>query len=601
MNWRKCFIFKIKILNTRLNNGGKMIASKKRGSLTKANFTRFGLFFVFILFISNSYSQIKQDLKKDYLSKPHESAENIRLHPVTKEKTTTPAYYFSSERFFAAQVNVDPSGNNIVGDAANEPSIAVDLNNSDRMAIGWRQFETIENSFRQAGYGYTTNGGETWTFPAIIEPELFRSDPVLDSDAEGNFYYNSLSINPYTCDVFKSTDGGKTWGEPVYARGGDKQWMVIDKTDGPGKGNVYSFWTSAFTICDSGFFTRSVNNGLSYNECIEVPKEPYWGTLAVGPEGELYILGFGENEYILAKSSNAKYPDQEVFWDFTTDVNLEGTIHAFGSGSPNPRGLLGQAWVAVDNYSDSYKGNLYALCSVQPYAKSDPLEVMFARSTDGGETFSEAVKINDDEEGAWQWFGTMSVAPNGRIDVVWLDTRNDPGGVNSELFYSFSFDAGESWAPNEKLSESFDPHIGWPQQNKMGDYFHMVSENDKVHLAWAATFNGEQDVYYGRITPDIVGVEESLMGSPEEFLLLTNYPNPFNGETTIKYHLPYKTNVKVELFNVLGQKLATLLEKEEGPGYNTLSLSSDDLESGVYFYRLSSDTFSVMEKLIVLK
>src|SRR3954469_22447477 len=59
------------------------------------------------------------------------------------------------------QVNVNSLGQDIVGDAANEPSIAVDPTNPNRMAIGWRQFNTISSNFRQAGVA--TNGGQTWT------------------------------------------------------------------------------------------------------------------------------------------------------------------------------------------------------------------------------------------------------------------------------------------------------------------------------------------------------------------------------------------------------------------------------------------------------
>jgi hypothetical protein len=94
----------------------------------------------------------------------------------------------------------------------------------------------------------------------------------------------------------------------------------------------------------------------------------------------------------------------------------------------------------------------------------------------------------------------MSVAPNGRIDVIWLDTRDNPGTFLSALYYSNSMNGGETWLPNKRLSDFFDPHVGWPNQNKMGDYFDMESVNDGVHLAWAATFNGEQDVYYSFIT-----------------------------------------------------------------------------------------------------
>ncbi len=134
---------------------------------------------------------------------------------------------------------------------------------------------------------------------------------------------------------------------------------------------------------------------------------------------------------------------------------------------------------------------------------------MFARSTDGGVNWSSAIKINDDPgTSAYQWFGTMSVAPNGRIDVIWLDTRDNPGSNISALYYSNSNDGGTTWSQNERLSEYFDPHVGWPQQQKMGDYFHMVSDNNGANLAWAATFNGEQDVYYSYIADTtIVPVE----------------------------------------------------------------------------------------------
>ena len=62
------------------------------------------------------------------------------------------------------QVNVDALGQNIEGDAANEPSIAIDPTDPCKMAIGWRQFDTIESDFRQAGWGYSHDKGETWTF-----------------------------------------------------------------------------------------------------------------------------------------------------------------------------------------------------------------------------------------------------------------------------------------------------------------------------------------------------------------------------------------------------------------------------------------------------
>src|SRR5437016_1146048 len=67
--------------------------------------------------------------------------------------------------FISRQVNVDLNGMNITGDAANEPSIAVDPTNGSKIVIGWRQFNSVSSNFRQSGYGYTSDGGMTWTFP----------------------------------------------------------------------------------------------------------------------------------------------------------------------------------------------------------------------------------------------------------------------------------------------------------------------------------------------------------------------------------------------------------------------------------------------------
>ena len=71
--------------------------------------------------------------------------------------------------FISHQVNVDASGNNILGDAANECTISVDPTNGNKMTIGWRQFNDVTSNFRQGGWGYTTDGGLTWTFPGVFK------------------------------------------------------------------------------------------------------------------------------------------------------------------------------------------------------------------------------------------------------------------------------------------------------------------------------------------------------------------------------------------------------------------------------------------------
>src|SRR6516225_11216538 len=112
--------------------------------------------------------------------KPLEKYDNPPA-PYIYRLETSPRMISQFGGFISYQVNVDQNGQNILGDAANEPSIAVDPTNPSKMVIGWRQFNTVLSNFRQGGWGYTSDGGVHWTFPGVLENNVFRSDPVLYS------------------------------------------------------------------------------------------------------------------------------------------------------------------------------------------------------------------------------------------------------------------------------------------------------------------------------------------------------------------------------------------------------------------------------------
>jgi hypothetical protein len=395
------------------------------------------------------------------------------------------------------QVNVGALGGNIPGDAANEPSIAVDPTAPNRMVIGWRQFDTIQSNFRQAGWGYSHDGGRTWTFPGVIQPGVFRSDPVLGASASGEFHYCSLR-GDFSVQFFKSPDHGLTWGPPLSAFGGDKQWFTIDTTGGPGHGNIYMSWSTAAGCCGTNILTRSTDGANSFLTPVGIFANPVWGQLESTSAGTLFVAGMAKGTFLVVGASNAWNPAQSPVFDVGDFVALGGTLE-FGGG-PNPGGLLGQANFTIDRSGGPTAGYLYLLCSVDPPG-ADPLDVMFARSTNGGVSWDPPVRVNDDAPGNWQWFGTMSAGPSGRIDVVWNDTRNSGVENVSQLFHASSTDGGATWSANVALGPPWNSHVGWPNQQKIGDYYDMSSDLLGADLAYAATYNGEQDVYHLRIGP----------------------------------------------------------------------------------------------------
>src|SRR4029077_5995033 len=343
--------------------------------------------------------------------------------------------------FISYQVNVNSSGQNIVGDAANEPSICVDPTNPMRMTIGWRQFDNVSSNFRQAGWAYTTDGGTSWTFPGVLENNVFRSDPVLNSDGTGRFFYLSL-LQSFFDNMWRSLDGGQTWTDIASADGGDKEWFTIDNTNSSGHGFQYQSWSTSGNNFGGRQFTRSVDGGFTWLDPINIPHSPAWGTLDVDSSGNLFLGGVNLNtgQIWCVRSMSAKNGAVTPTFDQSTAVNLGGGIST--GDVINPAGLTGQVFLAVDRSGTSTNDNIYMLASVRPAGAGNSADVMFVRSSNGGLSFSSPRRINDDpvNQAKWHWFGALSVAPNGRIDVVWLDSRNAANNTDSQLFYSYSAD-----------------------------------------------------------------------------------------------------------------------------------------------------------------
>src|SRR5881275_1937002 len=243
-------------------------------------------------------------------NEPLEKYDNPPAPP--RKIETSPRMISQFGVFTSYQANVDATGQNIVGDAANECSISVDPTDGNKMAIGWRQFDNVTSNFRQAGWGYTTDGGITWTFPGVLQDNVFRSDPVTSSDEIGQFFYLSLRSDGFSffCDdMWGSTNGGQTWtmlSAKQGAGGGDKQWFTIDKTGGPGHG--FQYQSSDTATCNGNpsnlIFNRSTDAGVAWQAPVGIPNSPQIGTLDVDTNGNLFVGGAETSGFGCDRSRN---------------------------------------------------------------------------------------------------------------------------------------------------------------------------------------------------------------------------------------------------------------------------------------------------------
>src|SRR5690606_11187773 len=96
-------------------------------------------------------------------------------------------------------------------------------------------------------------------------------------------------------------------------------------------------------------------------------------------------------------------------------------------------------------------------------------------------------------------------------------------------------------------------------------------------------------------------VENDLNNLPTEYAIEQNYPNPFNPSTEIRYQLPENAHVKIEVYDILGSLVSTLINEEMEAGYHSITFNAGSLSSGVYFYQIKSSEFTATKKLILLK
>ncbi len=185
-----------------------------------------------------------------------------------------------------------------------------------------------------------------------------------------------------------------------------------------------------------------------------------------------------------------------------------------------------------------------------------------------------------------------------------LNTGGD-GGFS--IFDSDGFSAADKW-------QALSGGIGKPKAGagdisnvtSSGPYTIPVDYSIDVAFAVAAALNKDElktaietaRIKYGGIVSD---VEENHAGDPLSFSVSQNYPNPFNPNTVINYTIPHNSYVTLKIFDVLGNEISTIKNEFENAGKYEVNFNGSRLASGIYFYKITADNFSLTKKMILMK
>ncbi len=402
---------------------------------------------------------------------------------------------------------------------ATEPDIAVDPADSRRMIVA-----AITGVFKdgtEVPYPafHSADGGLSWQRSKGLPPS-HSGDPAIEMDGKGNVFLSTLDAStrdgtPVGIVVARSTDGGQSFPAVTYAMdpatpfafpdgsteslcGEDGNFfdypkLAVDRGEAsPHANNLYliangiNFDLDGDGTCESAshVFIRSRDAGLHWESGQSIPgMRQYTSSIGIAADGTLYISDPTLNT---------------PFCPTGTGIALRKSVDGGGSFLPTTCVLAspatfqpGPTWTATD---PGDAGRVYIAFSAALAGSGEGEHVWVIRSADAGATWSAPTRVDDvlPEDGVDHLRPSLSVSDKGRLDVAWFDYRNSKSKKYAEnrqrgdVYYSYSMDGGETWAPNLRLSAATAPLLF----GAGNDALTIVSSGDKAHAVYAQDQNG---------------------------------------------------------------------------------------------------------------
>jgi hypothetical protein len=380
-----------------------------------------------------------------------------------------------------------------------EPSIAIDPSNPKRMVAG----SILNNVYK------SYDGGVTWDHDVMKSRHGVYGDPTIVASPLGDFYYlhlgdpdqrgwsssrllesiviQQLNEKKFLCKKNCWTDGIAIGTNAPKDQ--DKQWATTSK-DGS---EIYVTWTE-FDKYESTepndhsriLFSKGKKGETSFSKpiaisdveggCVDDDNTVEGAVPAAGLNNEVYVAWAHQENIYFNKSldgGNTWMPKSKVAMSIPGGWNQD---------IPGVYRANGMPILLSDLSNGQNRGNLYLCWSDE---RNGDVDVFVSSSSDGGEHWSEAVRVNNDEGHAHQFFPWMAVdAVTGNLYAVFYDRRNYTD-YNTDVYLASSSDGGKTWA-NERISEK--PFIT-NASVFLGDYNNISAVNGVVRPIWTRTDN----------------------------------------------------------------------------------------------------------------
>jgi hypothetical protein len=186
---------------------------------------------------------------------------------------------------------------------------------------------------------------------------------------------------------------------------------------------------------------------------------------------------------------------------------------------------------------------------------------------------------------------TLSEPANG-LENVGTETVFSWSSIAGATAYELQISLNETFQSPEQVRDLTETSHTKTMEQSQIYYWRVRGYNTNVASDWSEIFSFTTGVRTS------AGEDDML---PKEFFLEQNYPNPFNPTTQIRFSLPKTTEVKLEVFNILGQPITVLVDGRLSAGFHTVEFNGDQVTSGVYLVKLTSSDFTQTRLMNLLK
>ncbi len=477
-----------------------------------------------------------------------------------------PKSYFAQQ--FGPEIIIDE--NNVF-----EPIPAIDIDSQGNIGIIWWNKSISTDSIK---FIKSYDGGVTFSGARIVDTLPYNPDAgipethLIRFDEYDNpiVFYERWSF-PFSYFHFskKSMDGGNSFPSQRYSFL-SRNWHV----EFLNVGSDTSFLAYSTYSTRNVMVKRSVNGGVNYSD----------STLLYTGNGEPFNIA-------LAKCFNA---DILCFYSRYDEVNYNRSADlglTFSNNIPLESPYEIQGMGDVKSYQDKLFNVYVATIDTPEYSR----KIVFDKSEDNGYTYGNNIVLHDwGDAGIYANINLQMVFnPNVGICILWTDYL---GAITEKTWLLYSDDFGETFYPPILVTEGKQ----WTTKRAMA-----VSDSGDVYVTY---FNCQTNKIVLRKAklPVLTAISSSNVKFPEDVLLIGNYPNPFNPATTIYYELPNASKVKLEVYNLLGQNVRTLINVRQEAGRHQIVWDGENdfglpVASGIYIYRFQAGNYSKIMKMILMK